>query len=141
MYSYRHTPSLPAALPHYAAYTAALSAGGDLSAGRLVNLDGGEAQASVALDLVAALASLPPATGELQATALAIAAADRYAARLDGRCGCQHFGPYLAARTLPLLPHNAAAALLLRASNPRLADGFQPVAPHNRPAHQGPAAT
>src|SRR3546814_11566448 len=102
MYSYRHTPSLPAALPHYAAYTAALSAGGDLAAERLVNLYGGEAQASGALDLVAALAALPPATGELQATALAIAAADRYAARLDGRCGCQPFGPYLAARTLEL---------------------------------------
>src|SRR3546814_4274207 len=33
--------------------------------------------ATGALDLVAALAALPPATGELQATALAIAAADR----------------------------------------------------------------
>src|SRR3546814_12044013 len=100
---------MPAAAEQ-AACAAALSAGGDLAAERLVNLYGGEAQASGALDLVAALAALPPATGELQATALAIAAADRYAARLAGRCGCPPFGPYLAARTPPLLPQNIGKA-------------------------------
>src|SRR3546814_4823686 len=122
---------MPAAAEQ-AACAAALSAGGDLAAERLVNLYGGEAQASGALDLVAALAALPPATGELQATALAIAAADRYAARLDGRCGCQHFGPYLAARTLAMLRENAADALLWRAIYARVADGFETVDPLTR---------
>src|SRR3546814_15046031 len=118
---------MPAAAEQ-AACAAALSAGGDLAAERLVNLYGGEAQASGALDLVAALAALPPATGELPATALAIAPADRYAARLDGRCGCQPFGPSLAARTHAMLRENAAAPRQRRAIYARRADRSEPVA-------------
>jgi hypothetical protein len=132
-----------------AGFAADLAAAGAEAAQRLTNLYGEQADTFGAVGLVEALAAQPLDAGDLQAVALAIAAADYHRERLTvpraaaggitnpaNRPVWEKLRPYLVARCRAALGASGAEALQWRAILGRVPDNWLPAAQLTRALQQ-----